>query len=399
MRVVILADEYMPSGTRAHAKMLHELAIEFKKNGHQPIVITPGKPNQKSLLIKDKFEEIEIWFFKSGATRGKGLIIRLINEWLLTYRAKKAIKNENNNFDLCINYSPTIFFGPLANFFKKKGAYVFLILRDMFPQWIIDKGIIREKSIPYIFLKYYENLNYKTSNCIGVQSEGNLELFKSLYPNYQNVITLINLTSISGSKEGGLNSHLLEELNIQDKLIFFYGGNIGKAQDIKNIIRLVKKMKSHKNVHFLIIGQGDEYEFILNSKIKYSLYNLTIRPSVKQDEYEKILHSVHVGLISLAFEHSAHNFPGKILGYMRSSLPILGSVNPGNDLLNIINDSNAGIVHINGEDNKLLESAKLFAEKSELRNAYGENSYSLMTEKFSVSSAVETILKKMFDEI
>ena len=42
MRIVLLTDEYLPRSTRVHAKMMHELAVGFKKKGHDPIIITPA---------------------------------------------------------------------------------------------------------------------------------------------------------------------------------------------------------------------------------------------------------------------------------------------------------------------------------------------------------------------
>ena len=51
MRIALLPDEYLPSGTRVHSKMIHELSLELKKNNHEVVVITPGHWNQEPLLI------------------------------------------------------------------------------------------------------------------------------------------------------------------------------------------------------------------------------------------------------------------------------------------------------------------------------------------------------------
>ena len=46
MRLLIISDDYLPSSTRVHAKMLHELALEFKAKGHDVVVLTPGTSDQ-----------------------------------------------------------------------------------------------------------------------------------------------------------------------------------------------------------------------------------------------------------------------------------------------------------------------------------------------------------------
>ena len=197
MRIAFLTDESLPSGTRVHSKMMHELAVEFQRNDHSCVIIAPGSPKQKTLLEVVYHEGVEIWLFKSGKIRGLGMLNRVFNEWLIPYRAWKAISNEadNYNFDLCINYSPTIFFGPLAKKFKKNGAYIYLVLRDMFPQWLIDEGIIYKNSLAAFFLRKYEKINYDVADCIGVMSKKNLDLFLELNPSYSNVRILMNWVS------------------------------------------------------------------------------------------------------------------------------------------------------------------------------------------------------------
>lgn len=397
MRIALLPDDYLPSSRRVHSKMFHELALQLKKRGHQAIVITPGSPFQKSKLVIDHIDDIEVWRFRSGYTRGVGMIRRAINEWLLPFRAWNAIKTKvkENNFDYCINYAPTIFFGPLARRFRSRGTYVYLIVRDMFPQWIIDQGLIKEKSIPAYFFRHYENLNYQAADCIGVQSKANLDFFKEKYPTFRNVKILKNWTSTVSMPVVNYDKTLRTKLGITDKVVFFYGGNIGYAQDMENIMRLVRNLKSTEEAYFLIIGQGDEFNLINDLKIKWRLDNVTILPSVSQSEFSSILATVDIGLFSLSYHHTAHNFPGKLLSYMVESKPILGSVNPGNDLLGIINASNAGFVYINGEDKSLANAAMKLVSDVQFRNQIGKNARDLMLQEFSVESAATDILSEI----
>ena len=397
MRIALLPDEYLPSGTRVHAKMFHELAVSLKNNGHQPIVITPGTPFQKAKLEISYLDDVEVWRFRAGYTRGVGMLRRTINEWLLPFRAWIAIKSkvEAQNFDLCINYAPTIFFGPLAKRLKSRGTYVYLIVRDMFPQWIIDQGLIRETSIAARFFRYYEKLNYETSDCIGVQSQANLEVFSKKFPACNNIKILRNWANTSALLAKDSNQEFLVKHRITDKVIFFYGGNTGHAQDMENIMRLAKNLSNINKAHFLIIGQGDEFTLIQSLKTQWELDNVTILPAVSQAEFKSILAVIDIGMFSLAYNHTTHNFPGKLLGYMVESKPILGSVNPGNDLSSMINCSNSGFVYTNGEDKLLADAAALLVSDHKLCQEMGKNSRALLLKEFSVQSAVTNILKSV----
>src|SRR5690554_423384 len=296
--------------------MLHELATEFVSRGHEVVVITPGCWQQKDKIIIDFIEGVEVWRFKSKPTRGVGNVKRAINETMLSFRAYVAIKKyiKNSPFDLCVNYSPTIFFGPLAWYLKNKGAYVYLVLRDFFPQWIIDQGIVKERSLVVRYFKIFEKFNYRVSDCVAVQSPANLVLFNTMYPIHENSRVLMNWTKSKPT----LASEAFNKSSIalQDKVVLFYGGNIGHAQDMTNLMRLARNLKSCDDAHLLLIGQGDEYSLV-EEKIKtWQLSNVTLLPSVSQNEYIKIVAGVDIGLFSLSSKHSAHNFPGKLLGYM-----------------------------------------------------------------------------------
>ncbi len=157
-------------------------------------------------------------------------------------------------------------------------------------------------------------------------------------------------------------------------------------------MRLVKGMQHYENAHFLFVGQGDEVELIQKLACEWKLTNFSYLPSVNQDEFKDILSQVDVGLFSLSAKHSAHNFPGKLLGYMVQSLPILGSVNPNNDLMPLVNDNNAGFISVNGEDHLLLSNAIRLQENPELRIKVGAAGYRLLENEFAVSTISSTII-------
>ena len=398
MRIALLPDDYLPSSTLVHAKMFHELAHEFMKQGHDVVVITPGSNNQKKKLIIEIVEQVIVWRFRAGPRRGVGKFQRALNESLLSFNAWGAIKSEVNKapFDLCVNYSPTIFFGWLTSKLKKKyNTYIYLVLRDLFPQWVIDEGMIKESSLIAKYFRYFEHFNYKASNTIGLMSKANIDYFSSANPQYKNTEVLLNWASTTAPDFNNYSIDIRKKYNLTNKIIFFYGGNIGHAQDMSNLLRLANNLKNYLKAHFLFIGQGDEFELIKTLKIDLKLDNVTILPSISQAQYKEVLSQVDIGLFSLAKTHKAHNFPGKLLGYMVHSLPILGSVNAGNDLINFISDSESGYAFINGKDQLLSNAAVELLSDATLRKLMGQNSYGLLKDKFSVEQAARQIISKI----
>ncbi|MFN3018122.1 glycosyltransferase family 4 protein [Vibrio coralliilyticus] len=398
MHLALIIDDYLPHSTRVGAKMFHELALELKAQGHEVTVITPMFDKLSRNFSEDEIDSIKVWRFYSGQIKNVGKFQRAINETFLSFRAWKAIRKKIDgvHFDGIIYYSPSIFFGSLVKKLKKYYCCpAYLVLRDLFPQWVIDSGMIRSGSLIDKYFRFFEHYSYAQADMIGLMSERNIEVFNQITSNSYPTQLMRNWASPSPPVlKGGCHS-IREKLNLQGKVIFFYGGNIGHAQDMANLMRLTRAMTSYRKAHFLYIGQGDEVDLITQLAKEWQLTNFTYLSSINQDEFTRVLKEIDVGLFSLSAKHTAHNFPGKLLGYMAESKPILGSVNNGNDLMELINCSSAGAIFVNGEDEKLLSSAKELCDNQSLRIQLGQNSRALLYSEFATSRAAAKIVSEL----
>ena len=391
MKICIVVDDYMPNSIKVGAKMMHELACEFVNQGHVVSVITPD--TKVSSISVEQLDGITVYRFNSGEIKNVGKVKRAINETLLSWNAWKNCKNifKKNPHDLIVYYSPTIFFGLLVYLLKKEwNAKSYLVLRDFFPQWTIDNKILKKHSPITYYFKFFERINYTVADRIGVMSEKNLEWFKEYYKTDKPLEVLYNWANLQKFEKK--NDKYRKMLGLEDKVVFFYGGNLGHAQDMMNIVRLAINMKDEKQAHFVLVGAGDEYELIKDTIKRKDIRNITLLPSVNQEEFKQMLSEFDVGLFTLSKNHITHNFPGKLLGYMVQGLPILGSINPDNDLKNILEEYEAGLVTINGEDQLFYENAKKFLNEK-FRLQIGKNAKRLLIDKFSVESAAEQIVR------
>lgn len=391
MRICIIVDDYMPNSIKVAAKMMHELACEFILKGHEVSVITPLN-EQKEDLVVSTLDNVNIYTFKSGKIKNVGKVTRAINETLLSYKAWSSCKKfiKENKHDLIIYYSPSIFFGSFVKKLKREwNARSYLVLRDIFPQWTIDNGLLKENSIIAKYFSFFEMINYKSADRIGLMSQKNLDWFNEKYSCKYNTELLFNWTTVEVNDEKSVLYR--EKLGLENKVIYFYGGNMGHAQDMINLMRLANSMKIYQEAHFLFVGLGDEIELMQEYKEQKKLTNTTILPPVNQIEFKRILSEIDVGLFSLNKSHTTHNFPGKILGYMSQNKPILGSINPDNDLKDVVEEHKAGYISINGEDELLYGNAVKLLDRG-TRSTIGNNAKELLISKFSVETAAMRIL-------
>ncbi|MFA0518955.1 glycosyltransferase family 4 protein [Vibrio sp. 10N.222.55.E8] len=378
--------------------MMHELALELIEQGHEITVITPHFDKDKPMLIEDRFDGVTVWRFLSGQIKDVPKVKRAINETLLSHRAWSAIqtKVDRNTFDGVVYYSPSIFFGSLVSKIKKRcQCNSYLVLRDFFPQWAIDSGLMKEGSLVERYFRFFESTSYHQADTIGVMSEKNLEIFNFNTAKQYPTTILRNWANLSPHDLSDKASSLRERLGLSDEVIYFYGGNIGHAQDMSNLMRLAKSMQCFDKAHFLFLGQGDEVKLVNDLMKEWDLANCSYLPSVSQDEFKDILAQVDVGLFSLSAQHSAHNFPGKLLGYMVQSLPILGSVNKGNDLMDLVNANHSGLISVNGDDDFFFENASKLQSDAELRKSIGDSGYQLLKKEFAVGNIARSIVESL----
>ena len=391
MRILLLVVYYLPS-TMSSAKLIHDLAAEFHRLGHEPMVVAPDENILRDTEITCE-GGIEVLRVRTGKIKKASKLLRGFNEARLSNTIWRKGKHffDDHPCDLIIYYSPTIFWGTLVKRLKKLfSCPSYLVLRDIFPQWALDAGVLRRGMI-YSYFKFKEKQNYEAADIIGVQSPANLHYFEEngLDKQYRTELLYNWATPHEGNIQASMHRVRLE---LKGKVVFFYGGNIGVAQDMDNIIRLAKNLQNEKNVHFLLFVDGSEVSILRADIVSNGLINITIHDAVGQQEYLSMLSEFNVGLISLDRDLRTQNFPGKLLGYMYHSMPILASINPGNDLKEMLEDNNAGLVCINGEDDLLASYARRLLDDENLRRQLGLNARALLESTFSVSKAAKQIL-------
>ena len=81
-----------------------------------------------------------------------------------------------------------------------------------------------------------------------------------------------------------------------------------------------------------------------------------------------------------------------MLVYMYFSMPVLASINQGNDLKFLLEEENAGLVSINGDDHLFKENALKLVNDIQTRRDLGGNAKILLEKKFEVNKAASQIL-------
>jgi glycosyltransferase involved in cell wall biosynthesis len=397
----MVTDAYPPLRTSCAVQM-YDLGQAFIEEGHQVTIITPSTDLQEKIRIQMK-DGVRLVQVRALMTKDVNYVYRtlaeFINPFLIWHKLKKSPEFLNTKYDGIIWYSPTIFWGPLIKGLKQRfHLKAYLILRDIFPDWALDLGIIK-KGIIYRFLKVVEKFQYKQADTIGVQSPNNLNYFKRSYPNHlDKVETLWNWI---GPKEKYIHGLNLNSNNLKGRFIYTYIGNMGVAQNMDLIIDLAERFQKltelSEAVGFLLVGRGSEVKRLkILIEIK-QLKNIALLDEVSMESIPSLLQMCDVGMISLDPRLCSHNIPGKFLSYVREGIPVLAAVNAGNDLIDLIDEYGVGEVIVgNNIDEYEKKAISLYKNanfgKRDL-NSLNPNLLNLFSSKRAQSSITNSLLK------
>ncbi|MGN6515429.1 MAG: glycosyltransferase family 4 protein [Rhizomicrobium sp.] len=392
MRIALLVDCYPPSKKSA-AKLVQDLALEFVSLGHDVLVVTVDDSLAERVSVEVD-GRLTVCRIRTGRIKGANHVQRAINEIRLSSTVWKAAGRflAGQRCDLIVYYSPTIFFGALVGRLKHLwNANSYLVLRDIFPDWALEVGQLRDGLI-YRLFKRYERRNYAAADRIAVQSPANLEYLQSradIPPAKLEVLFNWSTSELPEQRRRSFRS----ELGLEGKFVFFYGGNIGVAQDMDNILRLAHGLREREAARILLVGEGGEFDRVGAAIAGRGLRNTLLLPSVRQQEYLQMLQEFDAGLITLHAGLKSANIPGKLLGYLQCAMPTVASVNRGNDLVQVLEESGAGLVSINPDDKAFLGHCLALMDNAEQREAMRARARTLLIERFHVRSAAEQILR------
>lgn len=369
---------------------MFDLARSLAGMGHDCMVATPDA-NLRLPFEVDDIDGFTLLRVRSGPLKRINLVRRAINEILLSarmWRGYKASPLAARGCDGVVFYSPTIFLGRFASRIKAlHGCPSYLILRDIFPDWAVDLGVMRKGPHYWIF-RWFAQYQYSVADTIAVESPKNKCYFDAEFRKVEVLHNWIDL-----QKRTPPNYKLPQEL--YGKTILVYAGNIGVAQDMDNLIRLGQRLSSKPECVILLVGSGSERDRLGVIVRDRNLRNVVFHSEIAADQLRGLLHQCHVGLISLDKRLRTHNIPGKLLSYLEAGLPVLASVNVGNDLKDVVELAGAGIVVWNGDDEALEAAARRMVDDSHERDRMASAARRLCETQFSSTGAANQILNRL----
>lgn len=394
MRIALIADVYPPLRSSG-AVQLRDLSIEFARQGHQ-ITMMVAAPELTSPWKIETWNGVEVIRLKTPKTKDIGYARRTIGEFLMPFAMLRNLRKSplgKQKWDGVVWYSPTIFLGPIVSALRRSsGCRSYLIIRDIFPEWAVDMGLMG-RGLPYRFFKAIANYQYSVADVIGIQTPGNRAYFTDWLGRSSGRVEVLQNWLADASVS--TCSIAVDKTPLVGRKIFVYAGNMGIAQGMGILLDLAEHLRERTDIGFLFVGRGSDAQKLRVDASERGLDNVIFFDEIDPDEIPGLYAQCHVGLVALDPRHKTHNIPGKFLSYMQAGLPVLATVNHGNDIVALINTEGVGRVCTDASAHTLKGVAEALTNDLAKGNEFSTRCKSLSSRLFGADVAVKQIAEAL----
>ena len=329
-----------------------DLLRQFRDCGHEVYIVTPRQ--RRTGLATECLEKhgAHMLSVQIGNITKCGMLEKGISTLLIEKQYQTAIQTffGSVKFDLVMYSTPPITLAGVVKYIKKRdGAKSYLLLKDIFPQNAVDLGMMTTtgpKSIIYKMFSRKEKQLYALSDTIGCMSPANVEFVLKHNPDVpaekvEVCPNCIEPMDMSVTQEERIS--MRQKYGIpQDRVVFVYGGNLGKPQGIPFLIDCIRSQKDNPDAFFLVVGAGTEYSKLEQFAENEAQDNFKLMSSLPKEDYDRMAASCDVGMIFLDHRFTIPNFPSRLLAYMQAKLPVLCCTDPNTDIGRIAEEGGFG---------------------------------------------------------
>jgi glycosyltransferase involved in cell wall biosynthesis len=391
MRIALIGDAFPPLRSSV-AVQLRDLSREFVRQGHSLCVLLPA-PDQREPWRLEDFDGAQLLRLKAPQTKDIGYVRRTLAELAMPIAMLQSLRKSplaGERWDGVAWYAPSIFHGPLVSALKKSSrCKTYLIIRDIFPEWAVDMGLMG-RGLPYRFFNAVAQYQYSVADVIGVQTPGNRRYFETWMAQPERQLEI--LQNWLDKPRQVRCSIRVDQTRLAGRKILVYTGNMGVAQGMDILLDLAERLRIRSDIGFLFVGRGSDSERLKAAAQSRQLDNVVFFDEIDPDEILDLYAQCDAGIVALDPRHKSHNIPGKFLTYMQSGLPVLANINAGNDLAQMIRDERVGQVCENNQVDDLLLLTEKLLNQIRADSDMSARCAALFEREFAVENTVKQIV-------
>lgn len=407
MRLIIYGINYRPELTGI-GKYSGEMAEWLVSRGHEVRVVTaPPYYPQWSVLggysawkyRRERLGSVDIWrcpLWVPSSPSGLKRILHLASFALSSFPIMLFQMFWRPNVILVVE--PPLFCAPTSLLVSRFcRAYSWLHVQDFEVDAAFDLGVLSSPRLRRLVLKAESWLMSKFDrvSTISTQMIKRLEA-KSVSSDKQ--ILFPNWVDNERIYPIGSPSEFRGQLGISaSDIVFLYSGNMGEKQGLEIIIEAARRLVVHKNIVFVMCGQGAAYSRLrdLADGLK-NIHWLALQPL---DKLNDLLNMADVHLLPQRADAADLVMPSKLAGMLASGRPVLATALEGTQIAEVL--ESAGVIVPPENLDLFVDAIVGLAGNAELQQQLGENARAYAVNHLgrdAVLKRFEESLKNCIDE-
>ncbi len=300
--------------------------------------------------------------------------------------------------DIVTVYSPPLPLGLSAWLLSRlRGSRFILNVQDLFPQSIIDLGLLKNDLIIKAF-RAMERFIYLHADAITVHSEGNRAHVIGCGGCPECVHVVPNWVDTQRIEPGERLNTFRRDNNLGSKFIVSFAGVMGYSQALGSVIEAAGLLKEHKDILFLLVGDGVEKDGLLQQVTQLALSNVRFLPMQPRDRYPEVLAASDVCLVTLRKDVSTPVVPSKIPTIMAAARPMVASMPLAGDGPRLVEKAQCGLLVAPQDPQAIAKAILDLYQSPETREQLGANGR-LYAEKHLSREVCVGKYERLFKEI
>lgn len=233
----------------------------------------------------------------------------------------------------------------LASFASRiRGARFVLLVHDVYPEILTRLGIFKPRSMLAQLLDCASRWLYGSASRILVLGRDMQNIVRQkLSSSHERVVIATNWAStetISPQKRS--ENALLARLNLSDKFIVQFWGNMGRPHCIEDLIGAAELLTPNPEFHFLLIGWGTRKAWAIAEKQKRRLDNLTIIDPLPREDSCDVQNACDIAINTLASGMTGISVPSRSYNAMAAGKPMIAVCDSGSELAAMVREEAIG---------------------------------------------------------
>ena len=360
---VLLVTHFYPPEMGGGAARLHGLARWLVHYGHQVTVVT-GLPNypdgvvapgyRRKLRMREEMDGVDVlrtWVYPSSHEKK---VRRLANYFSFVGSGAVAGLTGGRGYDVVLASSPPPFAGLVGVAAARlRGIPLVLDIRDIWPDVAIESEVFSaEAFLARAGHRLARFLCRQADHITPVTDEKRAKLIGKGVPAVK--LTVVANGADLDQANVPRNDDKRAALGLDGKFVVLYAGLIGHAQGVGVAIEAAERLKTHEDVHFLIVGDGVQRDALFQELQNLALANVTMLPRQPPEEIPSFLAAADASLVPLVNDDIKTAVPSKLLEAWAHRRPVLLAA--AGEAADLVREGGGGIVTSPGDPIALAES-------------------------------------------